>query len=130
MASNIGERLYDVRWRVFNKLTQPQFGDIVFRGVSTLSSWENGKGRPDPIFLRQLAKRIGAPLTVFEEGGPMPSDIVNGPVNGPGAINGRRLTRSLGEIRAASETISRASDSLADILRFAMPPDKIRDLDG
>ena len=128
MASNIGERLYDVRWRVFHKMTQPEFGDVVFRSVSTLSSWENGHGRPDPLFLRQLAKRIGAPLRVFEEDGPLPSSIVNGPVNALGVTNSNRLARSLGKMKDASETITEVSDSISEILRYAVSPAAIRDL--
>ena len=95
-AEDIGARIRDVRENIFH-LNQDDFGDAVFRGRSTIQSMENGRHQVPPEFVKQLAKLIGAPLTAFSDGGPMPSNVVNGPVYVSYGKNGiERVTHGQG----------------------------------
>lgn len=51
-----------------------------------LSRWRSGKEKsPRVKTLARWARQRGWPPTVWQEGGPMPGQFVNRPVNGPGA---------------------------------------------
>lgn len=82
-ARDIGLRIKDLR--AVLGLDQRPFGELAGVGYTQVSEWENGKATPPRGRLERLARRLGVPLAIFEEGGPMPSAVVNRPVNGPGA---------------------------------------------
>lgn len=80
-AGNIGARIKDLRTAL--GLDQRPFGELAGVGYTQVSEWENGKATPPRGRLERLARRLELPLSIFEEGGPMPSAVVNRPVNGP-----------------------------------------------
>lgn len=80
VAVDIADRLRDLRKRL--GLTQEAFGELAGVGYSQVSVWEAGKQVPARGRLIRLAKRLGASAAIFEEGGPMPSEVVNRPLSG------------------------------------------------
>lgn len=115
IAPDIGARIKDVRKRIF-RMTQVAFADEVFRSEGSISDYERGKTVPEPIFLRQLAKRIGTSPGVFGDGGPMPSSIVNGPVNNPGRAELTQRDRNVVEAWGLlSEAVVRSSGILQGV---------------
>ncbi len=122
----MGERLRDVRKNIFD-MSQDDFGDVVFRGRSTVQSWERGRNEVPPEFVRQLAKLIGAPLRVFSDGGPMPSSVVNGPVYVSYGKNGmERVTRAGEAIAVLSEAVVRAGAILREAPDSGLTDEELR----
>ena len=117
VASDIGDRLKDVRTQVYD-VGLVEFADIVFKARSTVSGWEGGTGQPGKRFLRQLAKRIGAPVEIFREGGPLPSEGVNGPVNNAGETLADRLASARATIAVQSRAILRVNAILGGVVEL------------
>ncbi len=73
-ASDIGTRIRDLRLALGH--TQEQFGDLAGVEGQQVSEWENRRSKPSPARLERLARRLGIPTAVFQEGGPRPSTVV------------------------------------------------------
>jgi DNA-binding XRE family transcriptional regulator len=77
LATDLGSRLADLREAM--GWTQEQLADAVGRRTNAVSEWERGVHRPPASALIRLCRNFGWPETIFEEGGPMPSTVVNRP---------------------------------------------------
>lgn len=76
MAENIAERLKDLRVVVLGRETQRIFGERFGRAWKQAGIWERGESRPSPSTIELAARKNGWPLSIFSEGGPMPSELL------------------------------------------------------
>ena len=53
----IAKRIKEIR--VENKLSQAQFGEVLFVSQDTVSLWENGKSLPSTEYVILIAKKFG-----------------------------------------------------------------------
>ena len=73
-ASDLPARLRDLR--VALGLLQEEFAERVGVVGQSISDYETGKSRPSKSRLERLARSVGIPVAAFEEGGPMPSSLL------------------------------------------------------
>lgn len=76
-ATEIGTRLRDLRAAL--GWSQADLAAKVGRQVNAVSEWETGKRTPPRSVLARLAHDLELPVSVFEDGGPMPATLVNRP---------------------------------------------------
>jgi transcriptional regulator with XRE-family HTH domain len=77
LATDLGSRLVDLREAM--GWTQEQLADAVGRRPNAVSEWEREIRKPPESALTRLCRNYGWPEAIFEEGGPMPSTVVNRP---------------------------------------------------
>lgn len=110
VAGNIAERLENLRKCL--GLKQPGFAKLFGRGRKQASAWKHKRQTPPPAVLEWAAQQNGWPLAIFAEGGPMPSEIVNRPVNGSNEGEAGQIGENGPKVYSASGTSrARASDS-------------------
>ena len=107
-AENIADRIDDLK-KALGIRHNRELAERAGVGKQQVGAWIRGQQRPSQSRLASWAKREGWPISIFEEGGPMPHLVVNGTVNTPS-----RPTD--GEIGAALEVLVRA------IQRPVVPP--------
>jgi transcriptional regulator with XRE-family HTH domain len=125
-AGNIAERMADLRGAL--ELTQEEMAAQAGVRYTAVSEWETAKARPPKGRLEALARRLGIPVTVFQEGGPMPSTLVNrltaarspGPASMAGSRAEARFLEALRELtdyaqRGESVPASVAMELLAGV---------------
>ena len=109
-AENIAERMSDLRdatgW------SQADLGERVDRVWQTVSDWERGERPPPRRVLVRLAREQGWDIEIFTEGGPMPSTVVNKPVNNRSEEEGKNVPPPPAhlEIKAYPPTIGTGPD--------------------
>jgi transcriptional regulator with XRE-family HTH domain len=121
-AGNLPERLVDLRHAL--GLTQAQFGDVAGVSDQTVSDWENGRSRPARATLTRLAKQLGIPVVVFQQGGEMPSTLLKRLAEtrtAVGGVSGRSPGR-----RAEDKALAKAAE-IANRLAFLR--DQLRSYD-
>jgi transcriptional regulator with XRE-family HTH domain len=74
VASNIGRRLKDLRETM--NWSQQDLADLLDRDLSTVAKWEKGSEPPPKSALDRLADEFDWTVSMFVEGGPMPSDVL------------------------------------------------------
>lgn len=75
IATDIGTRLQDLRSTL--GWTQEKLADAVGRRPNAISEWERGVRVPPESALIRLCRNHDWPPEMFEEGGPMPRELVN-----------------------------------------------------
>lgn len=100
VAANIAERLQDLRIALGLR-TQIELGRRAGVGKQQVGKWLRGVQSPSRQRLDSWADREGWPIAIFEEGGPMPSTIVNCAVNVPSGP-------SEGQVKAATGVLAQA----------------------
>lgn len=83
LAEDIATRVRELREAL--ELTQPEFGGLFGVTDQTVSNWERGNFRPPRSKLEWAASRQGWPVTIFQERGPRPQEVV---VSGRPALHG------------------------------------------
>lgn len=73
-ATDIAARLRDLEEA--GGYTHAQLGELAGRLVNAVSEWTLGKRPPPDSALERIAARLDLPISVFEEGGPMPSALL------------------------------------------------------
>jgi len=84
LASNIAERIYQLREVVLG-WTQQEFGTEAGVAWGQVSAWENGHARPPRGRLQRLTAKFGWPIDIFQEGGPLPSEVIIARAPQPGS---------------------------------------------
>ncbi len=74
VASNIGRRLQDLRSTM--NWSQQDLADLLGRDLGTIAEWEKGTEPPPKSALDRLADEFDWTVSMFVEGGPMPSDVL------------------------------------------------------
>ncbi len=109
-AEDIAERIRGLRKALGQ--SQTDFGSHAGVAYQAVGEWESGKSRPTRGTLRTLAKNLGIPINAFAEGGPMPSDFVDGSHGGIAASSVREEEapayggRPLDHLRARAQRVA------------------------
>lgn len=78
-AENIADRIADLK-EALGYRHNPELAKRAGVGKQQVSFWLNGKQRPPKQRLESWAEREGWPIAIFQQGGPMPSSVVNSTV--------------------------------------------------
>jgi transcriptional regulator with XRE-family HTH domain len=78
VATNIGDRLKDLRGTM--NWSQQDLAGLLDRDLGTVAKWEKGVEPVPKSALDRLAEAFDWTVTMFVEGGPMPSDVLEPPV--------------------------------------------------
>lgn len=73
-ARDLGDRIRETRQAA--GLSQTAFGELAGVRGQQVSDWETGRSQPAKSRLERIASRVGAPVTIFAEGGPRPQDVL------------------------------------------------------
>lgn len=73
-AADVAERLKDLEEA--GGFTHAELGRLAGRLVGAISEWTLGKRVPPESALERLAANLNLPISVFEDGGPMPSTLL------------------------------------------------------
>ena len=78
VASNIAERIKDLRQALGGgrRLLQSDLATRAGVRTSQVSQWERGAQQPSRSRLERWAEREGWPHSIFEEGAPLPSEVL------------------------------------------------------
>jgi transcriptional regulator with XRE-family HTH domain len=87
VASDIAARIRNLREALGGggetPLLQEDLGRRAGVRASQVSQWERGAQRPSRSRLERWAEREGWPVTIFQDGAPLPSELLGGPLSPP-----------------------------------------------
>lgn len=125
VASNIAERIRDLRetlGRGDGPLLQEDLARRAGVRASQVSQWERGAQRPSRSRLERWAEREGWPVEIFEEGAPMPGEILARKRAAPAsAAGGDRRADGAPAPGAPEEILAAFYDTLARASREGRP---------
>ena len=124
VASDIADRIKNLREFLGGDTRKAILQETLARraGVRTsqVSQWERGAQSPSKSRLERWAEREGWPVEIFQDGGPMPTEVLaasgSGGARGPEARGGTD-----GASNDANEILARFYEVMAEAIRCGRP---------
>jgi len=122
LASDYPARVTNLR-EALGGISQRELGNRAGVGKQQISNWERGKQEPPKRRLEKWCDVEGWTIGIFTEGGPMPSEVVNLPVNrkfytaeGSGTVKPAEVCTAATVIRSP---LGRLLDEIHELERMA-----------
>ncbi|KKL51549.1 hypothetical protein LCGC14_2294340, partial [marine sediment metagenome] len=111
LASDFKARIEDLS-KALGDIEPAELAERAEVGPEQVRRWLRDEVKPRQKSLERWAKREGWPITIFTEGGPMPSSVVNKPVNNRPEEEGKNVPPPPAhlEIKAYPPTIGTGPD--------------------